>query len=105
LKGDDVIKSTVVKFQNFLWQRIEIAVDTEFSGIYFEPSDLFWIDRIKVYSYRKEVYEANIKEIDFNIDAKGYECNLTLGNFDVFVNDTLQWLKWKVGVLDGIKHI
>lgn len=105
LKGVDVIKSTTVRFQNFLWQRVEIAIDTGFSGIYFNPNYVCWIDRIKVYSYKKEIYEANVKEIEFNIDAKGYECNLTLGNFDIFVNDTLQWLEWKVGVIDGIKKI
>lgn len=104
-RGDDVIRTFKKSIQYLQWERIEIPINSGFDSISFYYDGWVNIDRIKVYSYKKEIYEANVKEIEFNIDAKGYECNLTLGNFDIFVNDTLQWLEWKVGVIDGIKKI
>lgn len=89
-----------------LWQRVKIPITGSFYGIRFDTAS--WnvnIDRIKVYSYCKQTFRGNIKEVSWTVDGKGSQCDVTLGNYDVSVNDTLQSLEWKLKMLENIRNI
>lgn len=63
------------------------------------------IDRIRVYSYTKQLFTGYITESSWTVDGHGYNCDITLGNYDVAINDTLQTLEWKIKMLENIKEI
>lgn len=71
----------------------------------FNEAPLFYIHRIRAFSYTRETFETNIKEIDFTIDKTGCKCNLTCGKYDYQYNDRLQELETKIKRLGNIGGI
>jgi hypothetical protein len=103
----DVVSVEVSSSDVSKWKRLILPITSSFRWLSFRLHcyGYILIDRIRAYSYTKQLFTGYITETSWTVDGHGYNCDVTLGNYDVAVNDTLQTLEWKIKMLENIKEI